>query len=389
MDFHLTEEQQEIQKGVRQTVREFGLEYWREKDRAHQFPTELWNALGKGGWLGIAIPEKYGGAGKGVLELALVVEEACRAGGGATLSQLFMVTPVFGGETLKRHGSEKQRQEFLPKIAAGEMDFCMALTEPNAGSNTLAIEARATRDGDGYRINGQKVWITAVHKAKLCLVVARTTPAAEAPKRTLGISLFFADTDSHGITYTPLEKVGTRCLDSFVMYFDDVYVPADRLVGVENQGWSHILDTLNAERVVTTAGCIATADIALDLACRYAGERNVFGRTIGSNQGIQFPLATIKIQVEMARLMNYKAAWLHDRGENAGAEANMAKYLAAEAAFRACDQAMQTMGGYGYGVEYHIERLWRDVRLFRIAPVSQEMILSYIGQHVLRMPRTY
>ncbi len=389
MDFHLTEEQREIQEGVRQTVREFGLEYWREKDRAHQFPTELWKALGKGGWLGIAIPEQYGGAGKGVLELALVVEEACRAGGGATLSQLFMVTPVFGGETLKRHGNEKQRQEWLPKIAAGEMDFCMALTEPNAGTNTLAIEARATRDGDGYRINGQKVWITAVHKAELCLVVARTTPAAEAPKRTYGISLFFADVNSQGLTYTPLEKVGTRCLDSFVMYFDDVYVPADRLIGVENQGWSHILDTLNAERVVTTAGCIATADIALGLASKYAGERNVFGRPIGSNQGIQFPLAQIKIQVEMARLMNYKAAWLQDRGENAGAEANMAKYLAAEAAFRACDQAMQTMGGYGYGVEYHVERLWRDVRLFRIAPVSQEMILSYIGQHVMRMPRTY
>ncbi|MFQ5879703.1 MAG: acyl-CoA dehydrogenase family protein [Dehalococcoidia bacterium] len=389
MDFELTEHQRLIQEGIRETVRDFGLEYWREKDRAHAFPTELWQTLGRGGWLGVAMPEEFGGAGQGILELALVVEEACRAGGGSTLSQLFMTTPVFGGETVKRHGSEEQRRRYLPKIASGEIDFCMALTEPNAGSDTLAIETRAVREGDMYRINGQKVFITAIDRAQRVLVIVRTTPASEAPSRSFGISLFLADTKAEGLSYQSLEKVGTHCIDSFTVFFDDVRVPADELVGDEGKGWTCILDTLNAERVVTAAGCIGTADIALKLACDYAAERVVFGRPIGANQGIQFPLAEIKVEVEMARLMNQKAAWLYDRGENAGAEANMAKYLAAEVAFRACDRAMQTLGGYGYAAEYHLERLWRDVRLFRLAPVTQEMILNYIGRHVLGMPRSY
>ncbi len=389
MDFEFSEQQRLIQQGVRETVRDFGLEYWREKERAQAFPTELWQALGRGGWLGIAIPEEYGGAGQGVLELALVVEEACRAGGGFTLSQLFMVTPVFGGETVKRHGSEKQRRQYLPKIAAGEMDFCMALTEPNAGSNALATETFAVREGDVYRINGQKVWTTAIDKAQRVLVIARTTPAAEAPRKSFGISLFLADSKAEGLSYQPLEKVGTRCLHSCMVFLDDVRVPVDELVGEEGRGWTYILDTLNVERVVTTAGSIASGDIALKLACDYAGRRVVFGRAIGANQGIQFPLAEIKVGLEMARLMNYKAAWLYDRGESAGAEANMAKFLAAEVAFRACDQAMQTLGGYGFAVDSDVERLWRDVRLARIAPVTQEMILNYIGQHVLGMPRSY
>jgi len=389
MDFQLSEQQRLIQQGVRQTVRDFGLEYWREKERAQAFPTELWQALGRGGWLGIAIPEEYGGAGQGLLELALVVEEACRGGGGFTLSQLFMVTPIFGAETVKRHGSEAQRRRYLPKMAAGEMDFCMALTEPNAGSNALATETFAVREGDVYRINGQKVWTTAIDRAQRVLVIARTTPAAEAPHKGFGISLFLADTQVEGLSYHPLEKVGTRCLHSCMVYFDDVRVPADELVGEEGKGWAYILDTLNSERVVTAAGCIAAADIALKLACDYAGKRAVFDRPIGANQGIQFPLAEIKIGLEAARLMNYKAAWLYDRGENAGSEANMAKYLAAEVAFRACDQAMQTLGGYGFAVESDIERLWRDVRLARLAPVTQEMILNYVGQHVLKLPRSY
>lgn len=389
MDFDYSEQDRLIRDGVRQTLQDFGLDYWREKDRSHAPPSELWEALGAGGWLGVAIPEEYGGAGGGVQELALVVEEACRAGGGSTLSQLFMNTPVFGGETLKRHGSERQRKDYLPRIASGQMDFAMALTEPNVGSNTLAMETKATRSGDNYRITGQKVWITGVNRAHRVLVVARTTPVDEAPRRTAGISLLLVDTKAEGLTYQPLEKLGTHCLDSFMVFLDDVLVPADELVGHEGEGWSYILDTLNAERVITAAGCIATGDIALKLACDYANKRVVFGRPIGSNQGIQFPLAEIKIELEMARLMNQKAAWLYDRGENTGAEANMAKYFAADVAFRACDRAIQTLGGYGYSAEYHLERLWRDVRLFRLAPVTQEMILNYVGQRVLGLPRSY
>lgn len=390
MDFELTEEQRLIQQGVRETLRDFDLEYWREKDKAHAFPTELWQTIGKGGWLGVALPEEYGGAGRGLLELSLVTEEACRcSGGGSTLSQLFMATPVFGGETLKQHGTEAQRARYLPKIAAGELDFSMALTEPNVGSNTLAIETFARRDGDVYRVRGQKVWITAIDTADRVLIVSRTTPADEVERKTDGISLFVADTKSEGLTYQPLDKLGTHCLDSYMVFFDDVAVPADDLVGEEGKGWGYILDTLNSERAVTAAGCIATGDIALDIASRYASERVVFGRPIGSNQGIQFPLAESKIEVEMARLMNQKAAWKYDKGENAGAEANMAKYFAAEAAFRACDRAIQTMGGYGFSAESHLERLWRDVRLFRLAPVTQEMILNFVGQRVLGMPRSY
>lgn len=389
MEFALTEPQQLIQQGVRELVRDFDLEYWREKDRRHEFPAELWEALGRGGWLGVAIPETYGGAGQGVLELALVVEEACRAGGGATLSQLFMATPVFGGETVKRHGTEAQRREYLSGIAAGTCDFSMALTEPNAGSNTLAIETRAVRDGDTYVITGQKVFITALDRAHRVLVVARTTPGVEAPRRSFGLSLFLVPTDADGLSYQPIEKVGTHCIESYAVFLDDVRVSVADRVGEEGLGWNYLLDTLNAERIVTAAGCVATADIALTLASRYAGERMVFGRPIGANQGIQFPLAETKILVESARLMNYKAAWRYDRGENPGAEANMAKYLAAEAAFGACDRAMQTLGGYGYAAEYHVERLWRDVRLFRLAPVSQEMILNYVGQRLLGLPRSY
>jgi acyl-CoA dehydrogenase len=389
MEFQLTDEQRMIQQGVRETTKGFGLEYWRDKDRAHEFPTELWQALGQGGWLGIAIPEEYGGAGRGMLELGLIVEEACRAGGGSTLSQLFMATPVFGGETIKRHGTDAQRHKYLPSIASGQLDFSMALTEPNAGSNALGIETRASRDGDGYRINGQKVWITNIDRAHRCLVVTRTTSQNDAPRKSFGISLFLVETDSPGLSYQPMQKLGTHCLNSCQVFFDDLEVPAADLLGREGEGWTCLLDTLNAERVVTASGCIASADIALKIASEYASERVVFGRTIGANQGIQFPLAECKIMVEAARLLTYKAAWQYDHGEDAGAAANMAKYLAAEVACLACDRAIQTMGGYGYAVESDLERLWRDARLFRIAPVSQEMILNYVGQHVMGMPRSY
>ena len=389
MDFAFTEQQRLIQQGVRDTVKDFGLEYWRDKDRAHEFPTELWRAIGQGGWIGVAIPEKYGGAGQGALELGLVAEEACRAGGGSTLSMLFMVTPVFGAETIKRHGSEEQKEKYLPPMAAGELDFCMALTEPNAGSNTLEIETAAARDGDSYRVNGQKVWITGIDKAQHCLVVTRTTSFQDTPKKSFGLSLLVADLPSEGLTYQSMEKLGTRCINSCQVFFDDVRVPVDGLVGEEGKGWGYILDTLNSERIVTAAGCLATGDIALRLATDYARDRVVFNRPIGANQGIQFPLAEIKINLEAARLLNYKAASLYDSDQNAGAEANMAKYLAAETAFAACDRAIQTMGGYGYAVDSDLERLLRDVRLFRLAPVSQEMILNYIGQHILGMPRSY
>lgn len=389
MDFALADHHLEIQRAVRDVVAGFGLDYWREKDKRKEYPHEIWAALAAGGWLGVGIPEEYGGAGLGFLESTLVVEEACRGGGGSTLAQLFMVTPIFGGETILRHGSAELRRELLPRIAAGEASFCMALTEPDAGSDALATRTTARADGDGYVLNGQKIWISAVPEADYVLAIARTSPPESAGKRSRGLSLFLVDRAAAGLSHAPLDKVGTNCVSSSAVFFDDVVVPKEMVIGEVDQGWYHLLDTLNTERIVTAAGCIATADLALRLACDYAGEREVFGRPIGTNQGIQFPLAERKIELEAARLLMYRAAWGYDRGDRSGVDANMAKFLAAEVGFGACEHAMQTMGGYGYGVEHHVERLWRDVRLFRLAPVSQELILSFVGRHVLALPRSY
>jgi acyl-CoA dehydrogenase len=391
VDFTRPEHWDLIEESIGGVCEPYGLSYWSEKDQKHEFPTELWRALGDNGWLGVSIPEAYGGQGLSFADTVFVVETACRAGAGSTLSQLYMATPVFGGETIRRHGSDALKDMLLPGIGRGDVDFCMALTEPDAGSDTFATATTAKKNGGGsYVVNGQKVWITAVPEADYILTIARTTATADVDRRWKGLSLFLIDRDSAGVTHSPLEKVGTRCISSSSVYFDDVDVPADRLIGEIDLGWRHLLDTLNTERLVTAAGCLATADLALKIASEYATSRIVFGRPIGANQGIQFPLAELKMRVEAARLLTYKAAWEYDNGNNdSGFAANMAKYLAAEVAFDACDQAIQTLGGYGLSPEYHVERLWRDVRLFRLAPVAQELILSFVGQHVLGLPRSY
>jgi acyl-CoA dehydrogenase len=390
MDFSRPDHWGPIEESVSALSERYGLDYWREKDDRHEFPTELWRALGEGGWLGVSIPAEYGGEGLSFLDAVFVVETACRGGGGSTLSQLFMATPVFGGETIRRHGSDELRRGLLPGIAAGEIDFCMALTEPDAGSDTFATATTAVRNGNGsYVLNGQKVWITAVPEADYILAIARTTPAAKAARRWQGLSLFVIDRDAPGVTHAPLPKVGTHCISASSVYLDDVEVPEGRLVGEPDMGWRHLVDTLNTERLVTAAGCLATADLALGIASEYASERVVFGRAIGANQGIQFPLAELKMRVEAARVLTYKAAWEYDADpRSGGGAANMAKYLASEVACDATDRAIQTLGGYGLSVEYHVERLWRDCRLFRVAPVANELILSFVAQHVLNLPRS-
>lgn len=389
MDFELSADQRQLQAAVRDLVSRYDLAYWAAKDRSHSFPAELWKALGDAGWIGVAVPEAYGGAGLGMLEMALVVEEACRAGGGATVAQLFMLTPVFGGISIEKHGSEDQKRSFLPAIARGELDFCMALTEPDAGSNALATRTTAVEEGDCWRIDGQKIWISAVDEADWMLIVARTTPADRAPRRSFGLSLFLAPAHDPAIRADPIEKVGTNCVKSFTVFIDGLRLPKDALLGERDEGWRQILATLNTERIVTAAGCVAAGDLSLEIATRYASERSVFGRKIGANQAVAFPLARAKVDLEMARLMNYKAAWLYDHGLECGAEANMAKLVAAEAGFRAADRAIQVLGGMGYARESHVERLWRDLRLFGFAPVSEEMILAYVAQSVLGLPRSY
>jgi acyl-CoA dehydrogenase len=390
MDFTLSEDQQMIADSARKVGERFGLDYWRDRDARKAFPAEFWQAVCAAGLCGVALPEKYGGAGLGMIEMALIVEQLAAAGGGATVGQLFMLNPIFGGVALSRFGSAAMKEELLPKIVAGEINCCMALTEPDAGSNSLAIKTFAERSGNGWRLNGRKIWITAVDAAQKTLVVARTTKLERVERRTQGLSMFMIDVARDGLTYAPIDKLGTNTLSSCNVYFDGVQVDGSELVGTLDNGWPELLDVLNTERVVTTAGLVGAAQLAIRLAVDYAKGRRVFGdRPIASYQGLQFPLAQHWAEIECARLMNHKAAALFDRGQPYGTEANLAKLIASQAASAAIEQAMQTMGGMGFAKEMHLERLWRDARLFRFAPVSEEMILNFIASQNLGMPRSY
>ena len=390
MDFALTDDQQLIADSAGKVGRRFGLDYWREHDERKAFPAEFWHAVCAAGLCGAALPERYGGAGLGMVEMALIVEQLAAAGGGSTVGQLFMMNPIFGGVAISRFGSPAMKAELLPKIISGEINCCMALTEPDAGSNSLEIKTFATRSGDGWRLNGRKIWITGVDAAQKMLVVARTTKLERAERRTHGLSMFLLDVGRDGLSYAPIDKLGTNTLSSCNVYFDNVRVDAGELIGTLDHGWPELLDVLNTERIVTTAGLVGAARLAIRLAVDYAKERRVFGnRPIASYQGLQFPLAQHWAETECARLMNYKAAWLFDHGLPYGSEANVAKLMASQAASAAIEQAMQTMGGMGFAKEMHVERLWRDARLFRFAPVSEEMILNFIANQNLGLPRSY
>jgi len=390
MDFQTNEHQRLLVETARRVGEKFGLDYWREIDARHEYPRAVWQEICDAGLSAITLPESYGGAGLGMLEMAMAIETLCAAGGGSTLSQMFMCNPIFGGVTLTLFGSDKAKAKLLPGLAAGKVMFAMALTEPDAGSNSLAIKTFARADGDGWLLSGQKIWITAVTQATKLLVVARTKKPDEASSKTDGISLFMIDVERAGLTHQEIAKVGTNTLPSSTIFFDDVRVDSDELVGTLHGGFRELLDVLNTERIVTTAGLVGTAELAIQIAVRYASERKVFrNQPIGAYQALQFPLAEARIQLECARLMNYKAASLYDSGLPYGSEANMAKWMAGHAAGLATDRAMQTLGGMGYAKESHVERLWRDARLFRIAPISEEMVLNYVAQHDLRMPRSY
>lgn len=390
MDFRLTDEQKMMIDTARQIGERFGLEYWRKQDAAKAFPTEYWRAVCDAGLCGVALPTEHGGSGLGMLEMALIVESLSATGGGSTVGQLFMINPIFGGVSIARFGNEKMRAELLPKIISGEINCCMALTEPDAGTNTLEIKSFAAADGPGWRLNGRKIWITGVASATKMLVIARTKKVADSISRTDGLSMFMIDVQRAGLTHTPIDKLGTCTLDSSSVFFDNVLIEPDELIGTLHQGWRELLDVLNTERIVTTAGLVGTGELAIKLAVNYANDRKVFGGTpISAYQGLQFPLAQCHVEVESARLLNHKAATNCDMGLPYGSEANAAKLIAAQAVGRATERAMQTMGGMGYAKEYHVERLWRDCRLFRFAPVSEEMILNYVANHDLKMPRSY
>jgi acyl-CoA dehydrogenase len=368
--------------------RRFGLEWWREQDEAHRFPEELWRTLGEEGWLGSAIPEAYGGSGLGLAEAIGIIEAVAAGGGGSTVGQVFMGA-LLPAASLMRHGTDEQKREFLPKIASGEIFFGIALTEPDAGSNALATATRGAKVDGGYRLRGQKIYITAVERADLLQVLARTTLADEAGGRGRGLTLFALNPKADGVEFAPMPKLGTRTMSTSMLYLDDAFVPDSAVLGAVDDGWKVLVDALNVERLITAAAALGAGELALSLAVQYATNRVVFSKPLGANQAIAFPLAHAKAQLACSRALLAQAAALFDASRPCAAEGNMAKLIATEASFDACDQAMQTFGGAGYMVEQHIERLWRDARLWKIAPVSQEMALSFVAQNVLRLPRSY
>ena len=388
MDFGLSEEQIMIRTQVRQIADSFDLEYWREHDRTKVYPQEFLDAFAEAGWLGIAIPEAYGGAGLGIIEACLLLHEICASGAGTSGASPVHFS-IFPPMPIIKYGSDEQKQSYLPKIASGEMTLGFSITEPDAGTDTTRIATFAARDGDDYVISGKKVWSSNLKHADRTLILVRTEPYEAVERKTLGMSLFFLDLKSEGITIREIEKLGRHSVDSNELFLDNVRVPASDLVGEEGQGFYHLLSGLNPERLLVAAEAVGIGRAGLDLGIRYAKERIVFNRPIGQNQGIQFPLADAYTKLEVAFLMVMKGAWLFDNDQPCGEEANIAKIRAADAGFEACDVSLQTHGGMGYATEYHIERLWREVRLFKIAPISQEMALNYVGEHVLGLPKSY
>jgi acyl-CoA dehydrogenase len=388
MEFAWTEQHELIRTEVRHLARKFDWGYWRELDRSGNYPHEFFNAFAASGWLGTVIPTAYGGSGLGVTEACLVLEEICASGAGTSGASPIHFS-MFPPMPIILHGSEDMKRRYLPRIASGEMKLAFSVTEPNVGTDTTHVQTTAVRDGDDWLIHGRKVWCTNAQNAERVLILTRTTPYDQVEKKTKGMTLFFAEMDRQAISIRPIEKMGRHAVDSNELFIDGLRVSHADLVGEEGEGFYHLINGLNPERIVIAAEAVGIGKAAIDKAVQYAKERRVFGRPIGQNQGIQFPLAEAYAQLEAAELMTYKAAWLYDQGLPCGKEANIAKLLAAEAGCAAVDHAVQTHGGYGYAREFDVERLYREIRLYKIAPVSQQMVLNYLSEHVLKLPRSY
>ncbi|MFI0470312.1 acyl-CoA dehydrogenase family protein [Saccharopolyspora sp. 5N102] len=388
MHFELTPDQQSLRAGARELARSFPDEYWAERDANNEFPWDFYNAFAEGGWLGIAIPEEYGGGGLGILEAALLLEEVAASGAGMNGCSTMHLT-IFGLNTIVKHGSEELRKEVLPAAAEGSLHVCFGVTEPDAGTDTTRISTFAKPVPGGYVINGRKVWITKAGDSQKMVLIARTTRREEVDRATDGMSLFLIDIDPEHVHLSPIPKLGRNAVSSYEVVIDDLFVPESARVGAEGQGFKYLLDGLNPERILLAHEALGIGRAALDRAVRYAKERVVFDRPIGQNQGIAFPLAEAATRLDAAELMARNAAWRYDQGLSCGREANMAKWLCADAGFQAADQAIQTHGGMGYAREYHVERYFRESRILRLAPVSQEMVLNYVSNHVLGLPKSY
>lgn len=386
--FWPTDEQQAIRDAVGRLCEGFDAGYWRRNDESGEFPEAFVAAMAEAGWLGVAMPSELGGAGLGLTEAAIVMQAVAESGAGFSGASAIHLN-IFGLMPVVKFGSEEQRRKAIPRIIAGQDRTCFAVTEPDAGLDTTSLTTRATRTNDGYVIRGRKMWTTNAQRATKMLIIARTTPKEEARRPTEGLSLFYTDFDRSRIQATPIPKMGRKAVESNAVFIDDLHVPASDLVGEEGRGFYYLLEGLNPERVLIAAEAVGLGRAALKRAAGYAKERIVFGRPIGQNQGVAHPLAKAWAELEAANLMAFKAAALFDAGRDCGAEANAAKYLGGEAGFNACEAAVLAHGGMGYAKEFDVERYFREAMIARIAPVSREMILNYIAERVLGLPKSY
>jgi acyl-CoA dehydrogenase len=382
------ETERDVRASVRAACANFPDEYWMQHDSDHEFAWDFHKAMADAGWLGICTPEAYGGGGAGVQEAALFIEEVAGSGGGLNAATMVQVA-LFGLEPIVKYGTEEQRQRFLPLAAKGDLQVCFGVTEPDAGTDTTSITTFAEKVPGGYRVNGQKVFISRAEQAERMLLITRTTPRSEVTKSTAGMTLFLAEMDRDHIKIQPIPKLGRNVVSTNFVFIDDLFIPDEDRVGEEGEGFKYLLAGLNAERIIVASVCLGIGRAALRRTVDYVKNRHVFGRPIGMNQGVQFPLADSLAKLDAVELVIRRAAWLYDNGMPCAKEANEAKLLASEWGFEVCDRALQFHGGYGYTKEYHVERYWRDIRVERIAPIANELVLAYLGEKVLGLPRSY
>ena len=388
MNFAWTPEQEASREAILQVCKPFDAAYWLERDRNGGFPLDFHKAIADAGWLGVCMPEAYGGSGLGIQEAAIMVQAISESGAGMSgVSAIHM--NIFGLNPVVVFGTEEQKRRILPPLISGKEKACFAVTEPNTGLNTTQLKTFAKKTADGYVVNGRKVWISTAQVTEKMLLLARTTPLEEVKKPTDGLSLFYTNLDRRYVDVKEIEKLGRKAVDSNELFIDNLPIPQEDLIGEEGQGFRAILHSMNPERALAAAGAIGLGRVALKRAAEYAGERIIFDRPIGKNQGVQHPLAKCWMELEAANLMVMNAAWRYDQGLPCGAESNAAKYLSGEAGFRACETAVLTHGGFGYAKEYHVERYFREAMLLRIAPISTQLIMCYIAEKVLGLPKSY
>ncbi|MEW5057159.1 MAG: acyl-CoA dehydrogenase family protein [Cycloclasticus sp.] len=388
MNFEYTEDQKSIKDSIEKICANFDDDYWLQRDTDGVFPHDFYNAMAEGGWIGICIPEAYGGSGLGVTEAAIMASTIAQSGAGMSGASAVHIN-IFGLNPVAVFGTEEQKERMLRPMAEGREKACFGVTEPNTGLNTTQLKTMAVRKGDKYIVNGQKVWISTAQVADKILLLARTTPLEDVKKHTHGLSLFYTDFDRSKIDVHLIDKMGRKCVDSNELFIDGLEIPIEDRIGEEGRGFEYILHGMNPERVLIAGEAVGLGRLAIDRATTYAKERIVFNRPIGQNQGIQHPLAKCWSELEAAWLMVMSAAWQYDNGKSCGAAANAAKYLAGEAGFHACETAVMTHGGFGYAKEYHVERYLREVMVPRIAPISPQLALCYLAERVLGLPKSY